>query len=302
MHSYRIVVSGLAAQQAPAHLATSTTIPAVPAQPRGTRKWKQARLPGGACEPRTSPPPRRGCILALLTLLLLVCAHPALALNNTFQAGTTWNDANDWSRGNIPQSSDSLIFSQSVYGAANSGATIPNNALNSPFTIRTLAFDTGTDSFGIDAYSQISAALALSFNGGPDNGFGTNDHIYLSATTTGTITIGRTASQGSLTLAFGSGGARINVVNAAATLALGPSSVVSGSNGLTKSGSGTLVFGGTSAYTGDTLVSFGTLAVTGTLSTLNNDFTVDGSATNAPAGSLSGTGLLSASNAFHIHQ
>lgn len=117
-----------------------------------------------------------------------------------------------------------------------------------------------------------------------------------------------TGNAGPLTLDLSSGTPNVEVVNRTATIA----AVVAGSDGLSKSGAGTLVLSGNNTYTGDTVISGGTLTIggTGTLGTgtyagaiTNHGSLVLGtSSAQRLSGAISGTGgiLKSGSSAFYF--
>lgn len=191
----------------------------------------------------------------------------------------------------MPASTDAVLLSQSFYGINNNNnAAIPNTTRDNSFTIQTLGFDTGADVFSIDANaSGIVTAQTLTLTGGT-NALGGTDQIVLSATTTGTISLGANAGRGVLTIALSGTTAAVNVANSAATLIFGTNATVTGSASLTKSGSGTLLFSGANTYTGTTTVSAGTLAITGVINTPNSGFVVSGSAGSGASATLSGTG------------
>ncbi len=98
-----------------------------------------------------------------------------------------------------------------------------------------------------------------------------------------TIDSSQTTGSSSLGLAdnFGTTSGSVTVDNAAATLVMG--GVLSGSDGLTKLGSGVLDLAGTNTYTGTTTVSAGMLHVDGTV----------GAVAVGTAATLGGTGTVS---------
>ena len=104
---------------------------------------------------------------------------------------------------------------------------------------------------------------------------------------------------GVLTLQVSRGSPTITVVNQTATLGI----VLSGTQGLTKSGSGTLVLNAANTYNGNTLVSGGTLALGNSLALQNSTLDTSGSGvlsfgslTAATLGGLTGPGTLRLAN------
>ncbi|MEI7901902.1 MAG: glycine-rich domain-containing protein, partial [bacterium] len=92
-----------------------------------------------------------------------------------------------------------------------------------------------------------------------------------------------TGSNGPLTLAVSSGSPTVNVTNQ--TLEI--SAVLTGSQGLTKTGAGTLILSATNTYSGATAVSGGTLLVNGALAS-GSAVTVAGGGTLTGAGTING--------------
>lgn len=206
--------------------------------------------------PRISRRAKRLILANTVAGLVVSLAIPSLASTNIFNGGTpSWNVLSNWSLGHVPNSTDALFLNS---------PTTTNSQLDNDYTAQTQSFDTGSANFNIDANSSGTTTRTLTLTGGT-NANGGSDLISLSANTTGTITLGGTAGVGTLTVAFGSATGTINVANAAAKIAFGSASIITGSNGLTKSGAGTLTLAGTNSYTGTTTVSGGTLSVSAPL-------------------------------------
>ncbi|EDY17000.1 autotransporter-associated beta strand repeat protein [Chthoniobacter flavus Ellin428] len=174
----------------------------------------------------------------------------SLATTNLFIGSGSWNTPGNWSQNHVPGSSDALFF--------NSPAQL-DNQLNGSFTAQTWSFDTGSSSFNVNANTSSATPQTLTLTGGT-NANGGADLISLSAKTTGTITLGGTAGVGTLTIAFGATNGTISVANSAAKLVVGANAHLTGINGITKNGAGTLQILSTNSYTGGTTINFGTIA------------------------------------------
>jgi fibronectin-binding autotransporter adhesin len=159
--------------------------------------------------------------VAVLAALVPVAAHAQSTL--TWDGGgadNNWTTAANWG-GTAPVAGDLLVFS---------GATRPSNT--NDFAAAT-TFDSLTLSQG--GFTLAGNALQLSAAG-----------TKLTSTGDSTISLGLAPSSGPLSIAANSG-----------TLTV--SGVISGSTGLSKSGSGTLLLSGSNTYSGGTTLSAGLL-------------------------------------------
>ncbi|EDY16999.1 autotransporter-associated beta strand repeat protein [Chthoniobacter flavus Ellin428] len=204
--------------------------------------------------PRFSRRAKRLILTNTVAGLLVSLAFPSLASINIFNGSinSSWANAGNWSLSHVPNSIDGLFFNSSTTG---------NSQLNNSWSTQTLSFDTGSDSFGIDANFAGTTTRTLVFVGGT-NANGGADLISLSANTTGTITLGGANGVGVLNLDFNTAHrtGTINVANSAATLVIGANAHLIGSNGITKNGAGTLQILSTNTYTGGTAINAGVIA------------------------------------------
>ncbi|OAI56559.1 hypothetical protein AYO49_00735 [Verrucomicrobiaceae bacterium SCGC AG-212-N21] len=130
---------------------------------------------------------------------------------------------------------------------AGSTANVNTNALTTlpgPTTVNSLRFTGGTSNITNNPTTGVGQTLTVTSGG-----------VFF---TTSNGTIGQTGHASAGTLNFG---AAEGVVWANSTNTNTIGAVITGSNGLTKAGSGTLILSGTNAYTGATRVSGGTLQV-----------------------------------------
>ncbi|MEZ0258724.1 MAG: beta strand repeat-containing protein, partial [Chthoniobacter sp.] len=197
-----------------------------------------------------------------------------------------WSNALNWDLGHAPAPGEALLLGHAYL------VPMPGSQLDGSFTTGTLSFDTGGDVFAIDASTTGGAAASLTLTGGA-NALGGTAAIALSATTTGTITLGGIAADGMLTVAFGSMPGTIDVPNGAAHLVFGSQGLISGTGGIVKTGAGTLALGGSQPYTGPTQINGGALRLDGVI----YGGTGPGSIDIGNGGSL----ILTRSDSFGVH-
>jgi autotransporter-associated beta strand protein len=201
---------------------------------------------------------RAGVILGV-SIAALVTTAISPAATNIFEGGFNVSDGDwdlgtfQWSLGHFPSATDALLFNHSFV------PLMWSSWMNADCTVQTLSFNTAGDVFGIDA-DRFGVSHTLALTGGTNANGGT-DTISLSSGDTGSITLGGEAIHGVLTVAFGANTGTINVANAAGTLTFGSSSIVTGTNGITVRGSGTVAMLGANTYSGVTTISGGTLLV-----------------------------------------
>ena len=192
-----------------------------------------------------------------------------------------WSDAANWDT--APTSGSALIFPSGLAGAA---LTSNDDISGGSYASLTIS---GTG-YTITGSSGISAALSGTIDASQTSGSSTlNLPVNFVGTTAGTVTVN----------------------NAAATLTMG--GAISGSAGLTTSGSGVLDLTATNTYTGGTTVSAGTTLVDGSVlgtvalstgATLGGVGTVGSiastAATVSPGDSSTKTGILTDSGALTL--
>jgi len=181
-------------------------------------------------KPKLRTIPRLGLIALAFAGLSTHSTHSA---NVIWIGGTgSWDTTTNWTANALPTSSDTAVF-------AGTTGTVTATAAQSVLGLK----------FTSAGYTLGGGALTLGTGG-----------IDASALTSGITTI---SGSGAVSL----GAAQSWNVGTGATLAV--SSIVSGSNSLTKAGAGTLTLSGDNTYTGDTIVNAGTLSLTGSLSSAN---------------------------------
>ncbi len=144
-----------------------------------------------------------------------------------------WSNATNWSGGTAPVATNDLVFPTAVTSAA---LTNTND----------IAANTSFGSLSIQNSGYTIGGNAVDLTGTID-----------SSQTSGGSTV-------NLPIAFGSTAASVTVNNAAGILVLG--GVISGSDGLTKLGSGVLNLSAANTYTGTTTINAGVLHADGTIS------------------------------------
>ena len=160
----------------------------------------------------------------------------------------------------VPGSGDDILLDNS------SVATLPAlmNTTSLTMTVMGITFNTTNNvTLGNAGNGNTTSTITL-------NGLGDAGNTLISLTNTGNFTIvPRNNSNKDLSLVLGASGT-MNVTNAATTLTITATiGQTSGGKGITKTGAGTLVLGGTNSYTGLTTITEGTLreGVTDAIST-----------------------------------
>ena len=181
-----------------------------------------------------------------------------------------WSDASNWSRNGVavaPVAGDQLVFAGTTQTATQDDYTAGT-------TFQSIEFQNS-------GFSLSGNSVAVSGNITVDSGVAGSEQIALNVGLGGTV----------------------NVETSGDTLTL--SGVVSGSNGLTKAGSGTLTLTGQNTYTGGTTISDGVLQIGdgSTAGSLSGNVVISGSAAGAltfdtPTGAnLTCSGSISGSGA-----
>ena len=197
-----------------------------------------------------------------------------------FALSSNWSDGTNWVSGMAPAPDDNLIFA---------GVTGLSPVMNNSYLIASVTFSNNAGSFTIS--SSIGATLTLTGGVTNDSADPQNLSVPIALTApvtlnagTGGLTLGQTVTNGGNLLTITDGGSATTI-----------SGAVSGSGGLTMSGSGTTMLLGVNTYTGNTSVSNGTLLVDGSIGSsvvtvtnaiLGGDGTIGGPATLQPSSVL----------------
>jgi hypothetical protein len=263
-------------------------------------------------------------LLAIVSATSLLFSNPAQADDANWSGNdpsTDWMTGANWSggtgAGGAPASGQGLVFGS----AGTNGTTLSNSLTSSGFSVAGITFNSGGDAFTFNG-NTFTLTDAITNNGTQLQTFNNTDSttgLYLNAANTTwtigggiTITNGLTNSSndvetitangtdsGTLTL----GGLALNSGAASVTDVINGSGVVSitgevsnggaGTNGLTYSGTGTLILSGSNSYTGSTNVNSGTVQLSNTSgsATGSSTLTVNAGGTLAGAGASSGSGL-----------
>jgi len=178
---------------------------------------------------------------------LLGRATQANTADNVNNGSTDLTASGSYSGGS-PATTNDVDFSNITY----SPTTFTLNTPSFNLSIGTLDDLDATQTLTIDN-TNGSGTSTITLNGGSNSvAPSTNDLLYVASG--GTLSIG-TATTGTLNLALGAAG-NLDVAGTANI-----ASVVSGSNGLTKTGAGTLNLSGAESYTGTTTANAGTLSL-----------------------------------------
>lgn len=177
--------------------------------------------------------------LAALAAALLLTAPAAAQTTYTWTgtANSSWTNGGNWAGGGIPDTSGTATINMT---AASGGSLSPRLNANQTVSFRTLSFDAATGAFTLGGSANSVHQIG---SGGITNAgafaHAASTDVQLTANQTWTLTGGLSVS--------------------------GP---VSGSFGLTKSGTGTLTLSGLNTYTGPLTVAVGTVQL-GAVNTLS---------------------------------
>jgi autotransporter-associated beta strand protein len=165
-----------------------------------------------------------------------------------------WSDNADWVNfaGNFAPGpvGDTLIFA---------GSTGLTSTMNNSYSVTGLTFTNGAGSFNIGTSSSTLTTTANGVTNNSTNAETLNVPVFLTnaaqtlSAAAGNLTLGQSVDNGGNLLTVADGGFNTTI-----------SGPVTGTGGLTKTGSGTLTLGATNAYIGATTVNGGALVVNGT--------------------------------------
>ena len=201
------------------------------------------------------------------SIAALLAVQPAMARTFTFDGGTSGtgaalDTAANWLVDGQPTDTDEVLLdssnitlppTMSTSTALSYGDLIvnPTGGANLAISLNTAGSTSSTLTLSGNTYGDAAVTAG-----------GAYDDLLLlgSNVTAGTVTIGGNSGggTGALNVVLGVAG-KIDVVNSGATLNI--ASKISGGYALTKTGSGTLVLGGTNTYTGTTTVNGGVLSI-----------------------------------------
>ena len=203
----------------------------------------------------------------------------------TTSTGTSWGSDNNWVGDTIPATGDDLIFQSGRAGSGTAGYTTTTVtsplSLGNSFNVKSVTFD--------GSLGKLPAALVINPNGSGGTttktltltGTGTSTFLSMTGYASAAAVTFNSTTNGLMLMALGSSGA-IDVTEATSTLTLNPN-ISGGTFGLTKTGLGTLVFGGTNTYSGATAVNGGTLQLAATGSIANSALAIGSNGTFAVA-------------------
>jgi fibronectin-binding autotransporter adhesin len=189
----------------------------------------------------------------LLLLTVLALSSSSLFGQTTFVwnggtsgIGTSWNSGANWVGGSVPTTGANLLFDNSN----NAGTIASPLSVSATRTVGLITFD--------QVNNKLPATLQIDTNGSGgsvartltiNTGISILNHV-------GTVQFNAT-NFGVLTIALGGSNVTFDP-QSTSTLTLNP--VITGANnGITKSGTGTLILGGNNTYSGSTAVNSGTL-------------------------------------------
>ena len=268
--------------------------------PLKPRRWRRQfsfsalALGGGFCASQR-------CIIFVCSIscAILACLDIATAQTKTWDRGAStdaWQTANNWNSNGVPSSTNDILLDNSSVGTLASQMTTSGLTM----TVQKITFDTSnTVTLGnTGTGSGATSSITLSGSGGT--------LISLTNAATGTFSIiPQISGNRTLTLTL-SGSGDFNVTNAAGTLSISAAIGQSGTQGITKTGAGTLTLGGANTFTGVTSITAGKLlygasnvistggvtvnGATAILDLANNQSDTVGTVTLDGGGSINGTG------------
>lgn len=194
---------------------------------------------------------KKKCINSIIILILIlfhITCYSATRTWNGEGANNNWSTAANWVGGVAPVAGDALVFSGST-------RTSPVNDFTNGTSFESITFSDGASSFNLSGNSIIltGGASAISAQNASNTMTIANNITFSTAAPTITSTSGGTLHiSGTI-----NNGAFLITVSADGTNTF--SGVISGSGGVTKTGSGTIIFSAANTYTGATTISAGTL-------------------------------------------